>query len=63
MAGAKDTRVPVAQAESFYKALKANGTPVWYMVFQDAGHLQLSNANNDFSFSTWVLFVQKYLLN
>ena len=63
VAGAKDTRVPVAQAESFYKALKANGTPVWYMVFQDAGHLQLSNANNDFSFSTWVLFLQKYLLN
>jgi dipeptidyl aminopeptidase/acylaminoacyl peptidase len=63
VAGAKDTRVPVSQAESFSKALKANGTPVWYMVFQDAGHLQLTAPNNDYSFSAWVLFAQTYLLN
>jgi dipeptidyl aminopeptidase/acylaminoacyl peptidase len=62
-AGAKDTRVPISQAEKLVKALKTNGTPVWYMVFQDTGHQQLNNANNDFSFSTWVMFVEKYLLN
>jgi dipeptidyl aminopeptidase/acylaminoacyl peptidase len=61
-AGAKDTRVPVSQAQKLHAALKANGTPVWYVVFQDAGHMQLNNANNDYSFSAWVLFVQTYLL-
>ena len=63
VAGARDTRVPLSQAEQLYKALKANGTPVWYMVFQDAGHLQLNNATNDFSFGAWVMFVRQYLMN
>ena len=30
-AGAEDTRVPISQAEALVKALKANGTPVWYV--------------------------------
>ena len=63
VAGAKDTRVPVSQAERMVTALKANGTPVWYVLFQDAGHLQINNTNNDFSLCTWVMFVQKYLVN
>jgi dipeptidyl aminopeptidase/acylaminoacyl peptidase len=62
-AGAKDTRVPVSQAETLVKALKANGTPVWYVRFEDAGHLQLSAATNDFSIYTWVMFVRQFLLN
>ena len=62
-AGAKDTRVPVSQAETLVKALKANGAPVWYVRFEDAGHEQLTPATNDFSIYTWVMFVQKYLLN
>jgi dipeptidyl aminopeptidase/acylaminoacyl peptidase len=62
-AGAKDTRVPIAQAETMVKALKSNGTPVWYVRFEDAGHLQLSPANADFSIYTWVMFVRAYLLN
>jgi dipeptidyl aminopeptidase/acylaminoacyl peptidase len=61
-AGARDTRVPIAQAETMVKALKANGTPVWYVRFDNAGHLELTNATNDFSIFTWALFVQKYLL-
>jgi dipeptidyl aminopeptidase/acylaminoacyl peptidase len=62
-AGAKDTRVPVSQADKLVKALKANGTPVWYVLFQDAGHMVLNSANNDFSVCTWVMFVRKYLVN
>jgi dipeptidyl aminopeptidase/acylaminoacyl peptidase len=61
-AGAKDTRVPISQAEVLVKALKANGTPVWYVRFEDAGHLQLTVATSDFSIYTWVMFVQQYLL-
>jgi dipeptidyl aminopeptidase/acylaminoacyl peptidase len=62
-AGAKDTRVPIAQAEAMVKALKANRTPVWYVRFEDAGHEELTPATNDFSIYTWVMFVQQYLLN
>ena len=62
-AGAKDSRIPIAQAEMLVKALKANGTPVWYVRFEDAGHLQLSAATNDFSIYTWIMFVREFLLN
>jgi dipeptidyl aminopeptidase/acylaminoacyl peptidase len=62
-AGAKDTRVPVSQAEALVKALKAQGTPVWYVRFEDAGHQQLTVPTNDFSIYTWVMFVEKFLLS
>ena len=62
-AGARDTRVPISQAETLVKALKANGAPVWYVRFEDAGHLQLTPATNDFSIYTWIMFVRQYLLN
>jgi dipeptidyl aminopeptidase/acylaminoacyl peptidase len=60
--GARDTRVPLAQAEAMVKAVRANGTPVWYVVY-DAGHEEFTQATNDFNQYAWVLFVQKYLLN
>jgi len=60
--GAKDTRVPLQQAEAMVKAVRANGTPVWYVVY-DAGHEEFTQATNDFNQYAWVLFVQKYLLN
>ena len=56
-------RVPIAQAEMLVKALKGKGTPVWYVRFEDAGHLELTPATNDLSIYTWIMFVQKYLLN
>jgi dipeptidyl aminopeptidase/acylaminoacyl peptidase len=62
-AGAKDTRVPITQAEALVKALKTQGTPVWYVRFEDAGHQQLTVPTNDFSIYTWVMFVEKFLLN
>ena len=61
--GARDTRVPLAQADMMAKAVRQNGTPVWYAVYQDAGHLTLSPANNDYNQYSWTMFVQKYLLN
>jgi len=62
-AGAKDPRVPISQAETMVKALKANGTPVWYLRIEDAGHLLLTTLATDVSFCAWVMFVQKYLLD
>jgi dipeptidyl aminopeptidase/acylaminoacyl peptidase len=60
--GAKDTRVPPDQSEAMVKAVRANGTPVWYVVY-DGGHEELPGTTNDFNQYAWVLFVQKYLVN
>jgi dipeptidyl aminopeptidase/acylaminoacyl peptidase len=61
--GARDTRIPQAQSDMMAKAVKANGTPVWYVIYKDEGHLTLSPPNNNFNQYTWTLFVQQYLLN
>ena len=61
-AGAKDTRVPISQAEALVKALQSRQTPVWYLRFEDAGHQQLTAATSDLSIYTWILFVRQYLL-
>jgi dipeptidyl aminopeptidase/acylaminoacyl peptidase len=61
--GAKDTRVPLAQAEMMAKAVRQNGTPLWYVVYNDAGHMTLSPTNNDFNQYSWAMFVQQYLLD
>ena len=45
------------------KALKSQGTPVWYVRFEDAGHRQLTVPTNDFSIYTWVMFVKRFLLS
>lgn len=63
--GRQDVRVPLAQAESMYQAVKASSVPVWLVVYDDAGHENFprTQANADFNFYTWILFVEKYLLN
>jgi dipeptidyl aminopeptidase/acylaminoacyl peptidase len=61
--GGRDTRVPLAQAEAMVKAMRQNNTPLWYVVYTDAGHLQFTRATNDFNTYAWVLFVQRYLLD
>ena len=61
--GGKDTRIPPAQAEKMADAVKTNGTPVWYVVYRDAGHLALTASNNDFNQYSWTMFVQKYLVD
>jgi len=60
--GAKDTRVPLSQAEALVKAVRANGTPLWYVVYTDAGHEELTRVTNDFNIYAWVLFVREYLV-
>lgn len=63
--GRKDARVPVAQAEAMLAAAKANNVPTWFVVYEDAGHenFPTTAANNDFNFLTWIVFVEKFLLN
>lgn len=61
----KDIRIPVGQANEFAKAVRANGTPVWYIEYTDVGHDNFpgTRAYTDFNFYCWVLFVKTYLLN
>ena len=56
--GAKDTRVPLNQSEEMVGAVRANGTPVWYVIY-DAGHEELPGNANDFNQCAWVLFVHE----
>jgi dipeptidyl aminopeptidase/acylaminoacyl peptidase len=61
----KDMRIPVGQANEFAKAVRASGTPVWYIEYTDVGHDNFpgTRAYNDFNLYCWVLFVKTYLLN
>ena len=63
--GRQDTRVPVGQAEEMFRAVRANGAPAWLVIYEDEGHdrFPARGPNQNFNFYTWILFVQKYLLN
>ena len=60
-----DTRVPVSQARELIAAVKANGTPVWYMEYANAGHdsFPRNRADDQYNFACWIQFVKTYLLN
>ena len=61
--GARDTRVPVGQAEEMARAARASGVPVWLTVYSDEGHILWANgANNNCFFYTWIQFVREHLL-
>ena len=61
--GARDTRVPLSQSETLTAALRSNGSPLWYVVYTDAGHLQFTTATNNYNMYAWIMFVQRYLVN
>jgi dipeptidyl aminopeptidase/acylaminoacyl peptidase len=61
--GGKDNLVPLAQAEQMVKAVRANDTPLWYVVFEEAGHEQLPGQANNFNLYTWILFAKQFLVN
>lgn len=60
--GARDTRVPLSQAEALAAALRRNGSPLWYVVYTDSGHMQFTTATNNYNTYLWIMFVQRYLL-
>ncbi|MGZ4816712.1 MAG: S9 family peptidase [Terriglobales bacterium] len=62
VAGANDPRVPKSEADQMVAALKAQGTPVWYLAAKDEGHGFAKKKNADFEFYVTVLFVEQYLL-
>ncbi len=61
--GKNDPRVPISEADQIVKAVRANGTPVWYLVAKDEGHGFSKKKNVDFQFYSTILFMRQFLLN
>jgi len=61
--GQNDPRVPASEAEQMVRALKARGTPVWYLNAKDEGHGFAKQKNREFQTAATALFVQRYLLD
>jgi len=60
--GKNDPRVPYTEAEQIVKAVRGNGQPVWYLLFNDEGHGFKKKANNDYYGAATILFWQQHLL-
>lgn len=60
--GQNDPRVPASEAEQMVKALKARGTPVWYLNALDEGHGFAKQKNREFQAAATAVFVQQFLL-
>ena len=61
--GKNDPRVPYTEAEQIVKAVRANGQPVWYLLYTDEGHGFRKKSNNDYFGAASMLFWQQNLLN
>ena len=59
--GKNDPRVPVSEAEQMVKAVRAGGTPVWYLMATDEGHGFSKKPNADFQFLSTLLFFRTHL--
>jgi len=60
--GANDPRVPASESAQMVATVRANGTPVWYLLARDEGHGFRKKANRDFQFYATIAFVKEYLL-
>lgn len=61
--GRNDPRVPYTEAEQIAKAVRANGNPVWFLMFDDEGHGFRKKSNSDYFGAASVLFWQQHLLD
>lgn len=61
--GKNDPRVPYTEAEQIVKAVRGNGQPVWYLLYDDEGHGFRKKANSDWFGAASILFWQQNLLN
>ncbi len=60
--GNNDPRVPVSEAEQMVAALRAQGSPVWYMNALNEGHGFRKKENRDLFSEATILFLERYLL-
>jgi dipeptidyl aminopeptidase/acylaminoacyl peptidase len=61
--GKNDPRVPYTEAEQIVKAVRANGQPTWYLLFNDEGHGFRKKSNSDYFNAAMILFWKQYLLD
>jgi dipeptidyl aminopeptidase/acylaminoacyl peptidase len=61
--GQNDPRVPMAESERIVATVKANGTPVWYLLAKDEGHGFAKKKNADFQFYATLAFMDAFLLD
>lgn len=59
--GANDPRVKQAESDQIVRAMRANGKPVEYIVFEDEGHGFVRPENNMRFFAAMERFLAKYL--
>lgn len=57
--GANDPRVPQREADQMAAAVRANGVPVWYVLFGDEGHGFLKEENDRLALAVQTLFLQR----
>jgi dipeptidyl aminopeptidase/acylaminoacyl peptidase len=62
IAGKNDPRVPVSESDQIARALKKQGTPVWYIMAKDEGRGFQKKPNQDYQFYAVVEFLQEFLL-
>src|ERR1700730_18224662 len=60
--GGNDPRVPLSESEQIVRAVRKNGTPVWYLMAKDEGHGFAKKQNRDFQLYATMLFIKEYLL-
>jgi dipeptidyl aminopeptidase/acylaminoacyl peptidase len=60
--GKNDPRVPWTEAEQIVKAVRGNGQPVWYLLFNDEGHGFRKKTNADYFTAATMLFWQQHLI-
>ncbi|MDQ3287328.1 MAG: alpha/beta fold hydrolase [Pseudomonadota bacterium] len=60
--GKNDPRVPYTEAEQIVKAVRGNGQPVWYLLFNDEGHGFSKKTNSDYFGAATMLFWKQHLL-
>jgi dipeptidyl aminopeptidase/acylaminoacyl peptidase len=60
--GRNDPRVPYTEAEQIVEAVRGNGQPVWFLMFNDEGHGFRKKANSDYFSAASMLFWQRHLL-
>ena len=61
--GRNDPRVPYTEAEQIVEAVRGNGQPVWFLMFNDESHGFRKKANSDYFSAASMLFWQRFLLD
>jgi dipeptidyl aminopeptidase/acylaminoacyl peptidase len=59
--GRNDPRVPLSEAEQIVRRVRANGTPVWFLLAEDEGHGFVKKANAEYQFALLTLFLERHL--